>query len=184
MKYLFWICLLSPFYFQAQHTETERCLTLYEKYRKEKKYDSVVIVCKQLMQQDRKISKEYHLDYALANAAFKSGNYELAVKQSKKFLPNFYIPAQAHRNRQCFQKNMHCKTLCSQLADYYAQTGNLSKEYHYLSLMFHKFNSAPCGTGRQVWRNTVYQRMIDCSNRMGRTKRAERLEKRLEKHTK
>ena len=181
MKYLLLICILYPLSFLAQEEEAGKYLKLYERYRDEKKYDSVVIICKQLIALDKSITKEHHLEYQLAYAAFESKQYDLAVKQAKKLIPNIYIQAQAHWNRKCLEKNMRCRILCSELTSYYNQTGNVKKEYRYLSLMVRKFNCAGCGTGRSGWYISGYNRMIACSNELGKTKRAKRLEKQRDK---
>lgn len=177
MKYLFLICLLIPFSFRAQEDETEKYLKLYDHYRDEKKYDSVILVCQRLIKLDRKIARENHLYFNLADAAFNAKNYELGIHQAKRLIPKIYFKSQARLNRHCLRKNIEYKVLCSRLADYYAETGNLKKEYHYLSLMERKYNAAFCGTGRQSWFRYLYDRMITCSNELGKTKRAEKLEK-------
>ncbi|WP_343634127.1 hypothetical protein [Fluviicola sp.] len=177
MKYLFLICLLYPIYFFAQEKETDKYLSQYARYRDEKKYDSVVFVCQKLIKLDRKIAQENHLYFKLADAAFEARDYELAVHQAKKYIPNIYFKSQARLNRHCLRKNVDYKILCTRLADYYAETGNLKKEYRYLSLMERKYNAAFCGTQRQYWFGYLYNRMITCSNELGKTKRAERLEK-------
>lgn len=176
MKYLFWICLLYPFSFLAQQEEAEKYLKLYERFEEEKKYDSVILACQQLIRLDRKIARENHLDYRLAYAAFQVKNYELAVKQSKKVLPVFYI---FWKTRKCANKNIRYQVLSYELADYYHEKEYAGKEYHHLSRIKRRFNYMLCGTGRQIRERNLYKRMIDCSQKMGKTKRVKRLEKQL-----
>ncbi len=173
MKYLFLICFLSPLLLFAQNEETEKYLTLYEHYRKEKKPDSVIVVCKRLMKLDKEAAKEYHLDYWLARAAFDSKQYELALKQSKKIIPFFYILL---RTREGFDQNRRYQDLSFKLAEYYHEYGNFRKEYYHLSRINRRFNSLFCGNSRPSWQRNLYHRMIDCSEKMGKTGRVKRLE--------
>nr|WP_294858602.1 hypothetical protein [uncultured Fluviicola sp.] len=158
----------------AQNEQAEKLLKLFEHYQDEKNYDSVIVIGQYLKSLDRKVAKEYHLDYELTYAAFRIKNYEEAVRGSKRIIPRFYI--KSHFNRESFEKNMRYQRLCFELADYYHQAENYKKEYHNISLINRKFDFLRCGVGKEYWRMKLYDRMIDCSNKLGKTKRAKRLE--------
>lgn len=176
MKYLFIVCFLYPFSFLAQQTETENYLELYERFEDEKKYDSVIIACQQLIRNNRNIAREYHLNYKLAYAAFQAKDYRLAVKESKKVLPAFYI---FWKTREGANKNIRYRNLSYKLVEYYHEKENYQKEYYHLSRIKRRFYYMKCGTGRHIQERKLYTQMIQCSQKMGKTKRVERLEKQL-----
>ena len=181
MKHLFLVCFLYPFSFLAQQTETIKCLELYERFEDEKKYDSVVIACQQLIRIDRKIAREYHLNYKLAYAAFQAKDYGLAVKESKKVLPTFYI---FWKTREGANKNIRYRNLSYKLVEYYHEKENYRKEYYHLSRIKRRFYYMTCGTGRHLRERNLYKQMIECSQKMGKTKRVKRLERELEEYGK
>jgi len=181
MDRLILIILLYPVILFGQSNQSARYLKLYERYREEKKPDSVVVVCQQLIQTDKRLAKERHLNYYMAIAAFEANQTELAVKQSKKMLPYFYI---CGRTREASSQNIRYQHLSNRLANYYHEKENYRKEYYHLSRIKRRFNHLFCGNGRPAWQNSLYQRMIDASNKQGRTKRAKRLERELEEWTK
>ncbi len=178
MKTLFLITFLYPMILFGQNEQVEGLLKLHDQYLETSNYDSIVINSKRLIELDRKIAKENYLDYYLAYAAFQTKNYELAVKQSKKVIPVFY-----HRIRtgKSINKSFRCQDLCFELADYYHETQNYKREYHNISLINRKYDFLKCGNGKLFWRKNLYNRMIDCSNKLGKTHRAKRLEKKLGK---
>lgn len=173
------IIFCLPLILSGQNEQTQHYLKLYEQYQEEKKSDSVVYVCQQLMKLDRKAFKKEHLDYWLARAAFDAKQTDLAVKQSKKFIPLIAFKPRTHEGAN---KNRRCQDLSFKLADYYEQHGNYRKAYHNLSRINRKFNYLFCGNGRFSWQKNLYNRMIDISNKQGKTKRAKRLERELEEY--
>lgn len=170
---LFFIPLISF----GQTEQVEKYLKLHEHYTGLHQYDSVFLNCQEFLKSDRKLAKENHMDYYLILAAFKLKNYDIALKESRKFIPRVYVKV---RTRKSFEQNMKYQRLCFELADYYHQTENDRKEYHNLSLINRKFNRLFCGNGRYGWQKNLYNRMIESSEKLGKTHRVKRIRKQLE----
>ncbi|MGV3612356.1 MAG: hypothetical protein ACO1N0_15465 [Fluviicola sp.] len=179
MKHLFLLSFLYPLFLFGQNSQADKYWELRSRYNDEKKYDSVILVSRTLLKLDRKGAKEEHLDCDIACAAFKVKNYQVALRESKKIIPRIYI--KSHFNRESFERNMRYQRLCFELADYYHQTENYKKEFRNISLINRKFDFLRCGVGKEFWRRKLYDRMIDCSNKLGKTKRAERLQRKRDK---
>ena len=178
MKYLFLISFLYPMILFGQNEQIDKYWELHSRYSDEKKYDSVIVISKQFIEKNPKAAKKEHLDYYLALAAFKAKRYDLAIQQSRKIIPLIY-----HRipTRKSIDKSLRCQDLCSELITYYHETGNYKKEYHHVSLINRKFDFSHCGTGKVFWRKNLYNCMIDCSNKLGKTNQAKRLERKRDK---
>lgn len=178
MKYLFLISFLYPVILFGQNEQTEKLLKLHERYLDTSNYDSIVVNSQLVIELDSKIAKENQLDYYLAYAAFQTKDYELGIKETRKFIPVIHTKV---RTREGSNKNRMCRDLCFQLANYYEQTENYRKAYHNLSLIDRKYNHLFCCICRHSWQTNLYNRMIDCSTKLGKSGRAKRLEKKLEK---
>ncbi|WP_343604238.1 hypothetical protein [Fluviicola sp.] len=181
MKYFITILFLAPLTLLGQFEEDsviEKFVERHIYFDKTKQYDSLFLNGQNFLKYNRRAAKEHHMDYYMIEAAFKMKDYTFALKQSRKFIPDLYLVIR--RTRETFDKNIRYQWICFKLADYYDQTGNYRKEYHNLSLINRKFNYLYCGNGRIGWQNNLYNRMIECSDKQGKTQRVKRLKKKQE----
>lgn len=178
MKTIQLILIFCPFILLSQNETIENLIKLQSDYIFDKNYDSLLIICKEFKEFDESAAKENNTDYYLAFSYFKLEKYDEAIKTSKRIIPKLYIKS---KSREASQRNLNYQTLCFELYHHYYEKANYKLAYKNLSLINRKFNRLFCGNGRKSWQSDLYTKMIDCSNNLGKQKRAKRLEGKLNK---
>lgn len=79
---------------------------------KNKKYDSLILICNQIKKINRKAAKEEDVDYCLADSYYRIKQYDKAIEFSKTYLK---VSAKKNIRKEreiLFNKRLLCENLC------------------------------------------------------------------------
>ncbi len=144
-------------------------------YDRSKNYDSLVVVCKQLLSSNIIYAKQELADFHLADAYHELKQYDRSLKYGKRFLRR---PATKLTYRG-MRLNLYKRLVCKNFYKMYLEQGNLRKAVSYLRRMDQRHDVYMDGRMRRVWRKKMYPKMIDHYTELGNENLAKVYQKKL-----
>lgn len=165
--------LFAPILIFSQQSKTESLILLLNEYSHwYKQPDSVLIICHEIKATDRKAGKAEFVNFYIIQAHFELGDSLTAVKLGSKYLPILYFSRKTRKSRKL---NGQYQSICNDLYHYHFNQGNNKKASHYAAKIFKKYNYSMCGNGRGYLLSHALERMILCSEKLGKIQKTKRL---------
>jgi tetratricopeptide (TPR) repeat protein len=160
----------------SQDSEIELLTKKMNYHISNKQYDSLIHNCLELKSLSNKKAKELDVNYYLADAYFRTQQYQYAVKYSSIYLrtPSFQLSYHG------FLKKVNKRKLCYNLFEMYKEHGDYLLALKYLHKIDKKYNKYSCGTSKRRWKIHIYEEMILCYSKLNKLKSVEIYNKKID----
>ena len=140
-------------------------------------YDSVIAVCKYALTLNNKYAKQEHIDMDLILAYFDAKHFDEGVKQGKRYLRTFDMPAAY--NRTAWSNRIWKGFVCNAFYEMYAGQKKYKMAIKYLKLELRKYTYSIDNTWLR--KSRIYDKLIESYTALGDTKNADRCKQRQDR---
>lgn len=166
------LALFTPMFVlaQQQNEKLKELIKLKDRFLKEEKYDSLLMICKKIKDLDLKAAIVEKANFYMAEAYYKSGEYDQAIKYTKRFLRR---PTIKELSPYFYKQNMDKRELSYNMYNIYMSRLDYKHAIKCLEKINKKYDNFNIEVGRRNWRIQLYENMIYCYNQLGEEKMAQ-----------